>query len=701
MHFDAVVANPPYIGNKWMNASLREYLSHSYKAYCADLYGAFIRRAHIYCKAGGRVAMVTIQNWLFSSSFESMREALLSESTLGSLLHIGINSFPEMNSKVAQAAAFSTIKAPLEDYRGSFIDLASDGSSLDKQAIFLAKEAARTFHVSTRVLREIPGIPIAYWVSGSFRALFAGGHELSCIAFSKQGLATGDNGKFIRAWFEVSAARIGFDLTDRDAALASGRKWFPHLKGGDFRRWYGNFEHVVDWSDDGAEIRSFGLSQGQRLRSRPQGMDYYFKPCITWSDVTTSTFSSRAVPAGFIFSTVGPALFARPGGSLAGLLGYTNSVVFQKVLDVSLQGLHYNNGVIGSRPYIPTADIAAVSALEQALVTLSKTDWDASEVSWDFKRLDWIPGPAANSTLSLAWTLHAQRVNAAIRQMRLLEERNNQHFIEAYGLQSELRPDVLEERITLARADREKDCQRLVSYCVGCIMGRYSLDEPGLIYAHAGNIGFEPGRYIRFPADSDGIVPLTNEPWFDDEAASRVREFMRVVWGAGTLEENMTWLAESLGMKGSETPDEAVRRYVADRFFKDHLQTYKKLPIYWLFCSGKQRAFQALVYLHRYNEGTLARMRAEYVVPLIAKISARLKVLEGDADTAASAGARTRIQKQIESLGRQQVELLAYAEKLRHYADIGVALDLDRGVKVNYARFGDLVAESKAITGQT
>jgi type II restriction/modification system DNA methylase subunit YeeA len=285
--------------------------------------------------------------------------------------------------------------------------------------------------------------------------------------------------------------------------------------------------------------------------------------------------------------------------------------------------------------------------------------------------------------------------------MRLLEERNNQHFIEAYGLQSELRPDVVEERITLARADRERDCQRLVSYCVGCIMGRYSLDEPGLIYAHAGNIGFEPGRYIRFPADRDGIVPLTNEPWFDDDAASRVREFMRVVWGAGTLEENMTWLAESLGMKGSETPDEAVRRYVADRFFKDHLQTYKRLPIYWLFCSGKQRAFQALVYLHRYNEGTLARMRVEYVVPLIAKISARLQMLEGDADAAASAGARTRIQKQIGSLGKQQVELLAYDEKLRHYAELGVALDLDRGVKVNYARFGDLVAESKAITGRT
>lgn len=231
------------------------------------------------------------------------------------------------------------------------------------------------------------------------------------------------------------------------------------------------------------------------------------------------------------------------------------------------------------------------------------------------------------------------------------------------------------------------------------MMGRYSLDEPGLIYAHAGNIGFDASRYASFPADADGIVPITDEAWFPDDAGTRIREFSRVVWGADTLEENMAWLAESLGQKSSETPDETVRRYLSDKFYKDHMQTYKKRPIYWQFSSGKQGAFQALVYLHRYSEGTLARMRTEYVVPLTSKIAYRLEMLEKDATASGSAAARTKIQKQIESLRKKQTELLAYDEKLRHYADMRIALDLDDGVKANYAKFGDLVSDAKAITG--
>ena len=259
-------------------------------------------------------------------------------------------------------------------------------------------------------------------------------------------------------------------------------------------------------------------------------------------------------------------------------------------------------------------------------------------------------------------------------------------------------PKCSEDQITLARADREKDSQRLVSYTIGCIMGRYSLDEPGLIYAHAGNVGFEATRYKTFPADPDGIVPLTEELWFEDDAANRVREFLLAVWGSETLDENMAWLAESLGQKGNETPDETIRRYLSSSFFKDHLQTYKRRPIYWLFSSGKQGAFQALVYLHRYNESTLARMRAEYVVPLTGKIQSRIEMLEKDAESASTA-ARNKLNKEIEKLRKKHVEILAYDEKLRHYADMRIQIDLDDGVKVNYGKFGDLLAEVKAVTG--
>ena len=280
-----------------------------------------------------------------------------------------------------------------------------------------------------------------------------------------------------------------------------------------------------------------------------------------------------------------------------------------------------------------------------------------------------------------------------------LEVENNRLFIQAYNLQDELSPEVPEDQITLVRADREKDCQRLISYSLGCMMGRYSLDEPGLIYAHAGNVGFDATRYQTYPADADGIVPLTDGLWFEDDAANRIREFLLAVWGAETLEENMAWLAESLGKKGNETPEESIRRYLSGSFFKDHLQTYKKRPIYWLFSSGKQGAFQALVYLHRYHEGTLARMRSEYVVPLTGKIQSRIEMLTKDAEAATSTAARNKLNKEIEALRKKHVELLSYDEKLRHYADMRIKLDLDDGVKVNYGKFGDLLAEVKAVTG--
>jgi len=283
--------------------------------------------------------------------------------------------------------------------------------------------------------------------------------------------------------------------------------------------------------------------------------------------------------------------------------------------------------------------------------------------------------------------------------LKNLEEENNRLFINAYGLQDELSPEVPESQITLTRADREKDCQRLISYAIGCMMGRYSLDAPGLIYAHAGNVGFDASRYPSFPADADGILPVTDQPWFADDAAARVREFLHVVWGPDTLEENLAWLAESLGPKASETPEETIRRYVAGQFFKDHLQTYKKRPIYWLFSSGKQGAFQALVYLHRYHEGTLARLRAEYVVPLTGKLQARIDMLQKDALAASSTAARNKLNKEVEKLSKKHLELLAYDEKLRHYADMRITLDLDDGVKVNYGKFGDLLEGVKLVTG--
>jgi len=280
-----------------------------------------------------------------------------------------------------------------------------------------------------------------------------------------------------------------------------------------------------------------------------------------------------------------------------------------------------------------------------------------------------------------------------------MEEENNSIFLEIYGLDDEIDHRVSDDQITLTRPNREKDMQRLISYAIGTMMGRYSLDEPGLIYAHAGNIGFDPSRYPTFPADQDGILPVTDLPWFPDDAAHRIREFLLAVWGPTTLDENLLWLADSLGRKPDESPEDAIRRYIATGFYKDHLQTYKKRPIYWLFSSGKQKAFEALVYLHRYNEGSLSRMRTEYVVPLTGKMNDRIRFLSDELPKATSTTERKKLEKDLDRLKKKLDELRLFDEKLRHYADQRISLDLDDGVKVNYGKFGDLLAEVKAVTG--
>ncbi|AEA60098.1 BREX-1 system adenine-specific DNA-methyltransferase PglX [Burkholderia gladioli] len=698
--YDAVIANPPYMNSGGMNAILKAFAQAEFPDSKLDLFSMFIERGFRWCKETGFNCMVTMQSWMFLSSFETMREKILANRTIASLVQIGFNSFPEINSKVAQACTFCIAAVPIRHHVAQYVDLNTAPQSSDKDEVFRKRTAAMVFSVDQTEFGTIPGSPIAYWASDRFRELFASGRTIEDIAFSKQGLATGENGRFIRLWHEVSIGKIGLSMDSRAEAKASGKKWFPHLKGGAFRRWYGNFETVVNWEDDGREVRAFGTENGGRARSRAQNVEFYFKPGITWSDLTSTFFGSRQVPQGFIINTVGPSLFAKSGHSLDGLLGYTNSRVFQRIVDVSLQGLHYNNGVIGSRPYVPPTHVEKVRALERELVAISRRDWDAYEGSWEF------PGhPCASAearsldNLEAAWNAWAQAKSADVRAMLALEESNNQFFIDAYGLNDEISPTVSEEHITLVRPDRVKDAQRFVSYAIGCMMGRYSLDEPGLIYAHAGGEGFDPTRYASFAADADGILPTMDLPWFDDDGAQRIREFVGALWGVERADENLEWLAQSLGPKSDEAPEETIRRYVADSFFRDHVQVYKKRPVYWLFSSGRQGAFQALVYMHRYNERTLARLRSEYVVPLSTKLVARLELLDKDAAAASSSSSRSKLQKQIDALRKKHAELLSFDEKLRHYADMRIQIDLDDGVKVNYAKFGELLADSKTVTG--
>jgi len=694
MQFDAIVANPPYMGSKGMTKVLKDFSISTFPRSKADLFSMFMERGAGLCKPTGMNSMVTMQNWMFLSSFESMRDNLLSCATISSLIQIGFNSFPEINSKVALASAFCFFANPLIGFKGRYINLNAAAPSADKNQIFLSRGDRLSYDIDQSYFRRIPGCPIAYWANPKVVKAFELSDSFEVIAEPRQGMATGDNSHFVRCWQEVDIKKTAMSCASKEQVWDSKTDvaWVPYNKGGGVRRWYGNNFSLLRFDQK-------SYLQLKTLGNHCPSEKYYFMEGITWGLISIQ-FSCRYMPTGFVFDVGGSSAF--PKNQHIGLcLSLLNSKLMGYFVSIFNPTLNTQVGDLKRIPILKhhAAEPGNFSQLADEAIQIAKVDWDADELSWDFTCLPWISPPLIQAGLSRSWIQWKKNGDERFFRLKQIEEENNRLFINAYGLENELTPEVSEDQITLTRADREKDCQRLISYAIGCMMGRYSLNEPGLIYAHAGNVDFNLGRYPIFSADEDGIIPVTDELWFDEDASNRIREFVATVWGRETLEENIAWLAESLGAKLGETSDEAIRRYVADKFFKDHLQTYKKRPIYWLFSSGKQGAFQALIYLHRYNEGTLARMRAEYVVPLTSKIQSRIEMLEKDVNISSSTAARNKLTKEVEKLKKKHVELLAYDEQLRHYADMRITLDLDDGVKVNYGKFGDLLAEVKAVTG--
>ena len=599
-------------------------------------------------KPSGQLGFMSPFVWMFISSYEGLRSHFIEHTTLTSLIQLEYSGF---DGATVPICTFTLAKHHAEGFIGSFIRL-SDFRGSDQQGP-RTLEAIQNhncgwfFNRKPDDFRKIPGGLIGYWLTEK---------SLSCFLLPKLGehfdpqvgLQTSNTDRFIRLWPEVSFKNFCSDSQSNEAAAATGIKWFPLDKGGEFRRWYGNNTHAVNWIDNGAEIKDYVAEKYPYLNGNVdyviKDRGYFFQPGVTWGKISSGTFSVRATYGGSIFSDAGMKVPTSSIAETEKISGFLNSAVSLHFLKCLSPTLNFEKGSIAALPF---KDLE--SQVVRSLVEISKKDWDEFEGSYDFVQPHWVAKKNGGS-IALSWHQWRDESSKRVIEAKHLEEENNRIYIDAYDLQDELTPEVPESQITLARADREKDCQRLISYAIGCMMGRYSLDELGLIYAHAGNVGFEPAHYATFPADADGIVPITEELWFADDTPSRIREFLRAVWGPDTLEENMAWLAESLGTRASETPDETIRRYIADKFFKDHLQAYKKRPIYWLFSSGKQGAFQALVYLHRYHEGTLARLRAEYVVPLTGKIQSRIDMLQKDAAAASSTAARTKLAKAVEKL---------------------------------------------------
>lgn len=721
--YDAVVANPPYIGSKYHVPVLKKYLKDNYSGYEKDVFSAFIHRDLVFSKPHGRLGFMSPFVWMFLSSYEYLRTRLIDKETITSLVQLEYSGF---DGATVPICTFTLQKRYVTGQKGCFIRL-SEFRGTDNQAPKVL-EAIQNRHcgwfyeTAQDVFKEIPGSPLAYWVAESIRKVFEENGKLGEVADAKQGLITADNERFVRLWPEVSLERSRYDLKNRGEARLSGMKWFPFNKGGEFRKWYGNHEHVVNWECDGQELRAFGTEDGGRARSRPQNVDYYFSPSVSWSDVTSSVNSFRWYDSGFIHGNVGHSAFGGCNEWRSSLLAYCNSKFIGAVTKLLSPTLHFDIGYFNQLPNAKKAWTKESEQISIDCVEYAKLDWNAYERSWNFQTLPILSDlPASDTTLESSYNYWIAQNQNTITEMKRLEEENNRLFIDAYGLQDELSPEVPIEQITLTvnpayrygvkgteeernTRFREDTMAELVSYAIGCMMGRYSLDEPGLIYANSGNEGFddlvERGAYTKFPADDDGIIPFTDKEWFADDAANRLVEFISVAWDESHLEENLDFLAANLSPKKGEDSRDTIRRYLCDKFYKDHMQTYKKRPIYWLFSSGKQKAFQCLVYLHRYNESTLARMRTEYVIPLTAKLSAHIDNLESDKLASDSAAEIKKLEKEIKTLQKQQTELTEFDDKLKHFADMRIPLDLDDGVKVNYGKFGDLLADVKAIHGK-
>ena len=715
--YDAVVANPPYMGSKGMNALLKKFAKYHFPDAKSDLFACFIKRGFTLAHDAGHNAMVTMQSWMFLSSFEKMRESMLREKTIKTMAHLGARAFGSISGEVVQTTACVLQNRSPQGYKPVFFRLL-DGGEVEKSTA-LANGEKRFDTTAQDEFKKIPGSPVAYWVSDALVNSFSNGILLRNVADTRIGMATGNNDKYIRTWSEISRESMRTACATRAEAKESGARWFPLAKGGDYRRWFGNITQLVNWENDGHELRTTPHPSGARIWAHNFNLSRIFSEGITWSAVSSAYFGVRLLPQGCLFGSGGSSAFCDRHPPLV-VLALLNSKLATSYTQVFSQTLNFEVGDIGKLPL----QVDAIGCREHGILHTARRitdhtqeDWDAYERSWDFQSLPILMASSdTTSTLESSYAAWNAQNRNSIVEMQRLEEENNRLFIDAYGLQSELTPDVLIEQITLTvnpsyryggklteedqwTRFRQDTMAELVSYAIGCMMGRYSLAEPGLIYAHSGGAGFNPNRYITFPADPDGIVPLTDSDWFEDDAAQRLIEFISVAWDATHLEDNLTFLASNLSTKKNEPSREALRRYLCGRFFKDHLQTYKKRPIYWLFSSGKQKAFQCLVYLHRYNERTLARMRTEYVIPLQGMVASRVLRLKDDIAADTSTAHRRRLEKERAKLVKQQSELREFDEKLRHYADQRISLDLDDGVKVNYGKFGDLLAEVKPITG--
>ncbi|MBM6407840.1 MAG: BREX-1 system adenine-specific DNA-methyltransferase PglX [Lacticaseibacillus rhamnosus] len=684
--FDVVATNPPYLNR--MNGDLKKYVKKFYKPYSGDLFSVFIWKNIEMTATNGYAAYMTPFVWMFIKTYEGLRKAILNTKQISTLIQMEYSAFEEATVPINTFVLKNKSDSEAE---GTYLKLSDFKGGMDVQKKYVLKAVSDPsvgylYRTKQANFEKIPGSPIAYWASKPLISDFEIGIPLKDLVDPKVGLQTGDNSRFLRQWFEVNVHNISFNTKSTAESLRSIKKWFPYNKGGSYRKWYGNFDYIVNWQHDGFEIRNLKDAKG-KLRSRPQNTNYYFREAITWSDVTSGHFSMRYRESGSIFDVVGMSLFSLKRDILEKILAFSNTKVMNFIMSLLNPTIHASIGYVSLMPIISSQD-PRVNSLSKESVDVTRNDWDTFENSWNFSKsplVEYIAEHHRNWTIEAAFNQWKEEADKRFNQLKANEEELNRIFIDLYGLQDELSPEEEDKDVSVRRADLSRDIKAFMSYFVGCVFGRYSIDTPGLAYAGG---DWDDSNYKTFLPNEDDVIVLTDDDYFGDnrDVVNRFKEFLSATFGTEHLDENVQFIADALGKRGSSS-EEIIRAYLRDDFFKkDHLSTYQKRPIYWELNSGRNGGFKALMYLHRYDKNTMAMIRTKYLHPLQEAYERRLDQLKSFEANEQQTRQKNAIKKQITTITKQLDELVKYDEKLQHVANLHIDLDLDDGVLVNHAK---------------
>ena len=700
--YDVVVTNPPYMSASGMSAKLSAFAKKNYPDSKSDLFAIFIEQCKQMTKRNGYQAMITQHAWMFLSSFEKLRTKVL-KTDIVNMAHLGARAFEEIGGEVVQTTSFVIRKSYIVDYRGKYCRLIEPSSQQGKEDAFLRGQ--EIYQTKQDSFSSIPGSSVAYWASPKALNWF-NSKQIGECALLCQGLTTTDNEKYVRQWFEPSVDRIGFSMR-AEIAKESGKRWFPFNKGGGFCKWYGNNDLVVNYENDGMAIKADVLRKYTYLKTPDfvvKNSKTYFSEGLTWSALG-NVFSIRWFPTGAICADKGQGLFDSKE-NLYYDCGFLNSKVAEMYLRLISPTLDFNCGYVRKVPFqFDVNQVDIINELVHQNIRMAKIDWDSFETSWDFQHH---PLLRKVSTIAEAFDQWQNECDYRFNQLKANEEELNRIFIDIYGLQDELTPEVEDKDVTVRKADLGRDIRSFISYAVGCMFGRYSIYREGLVYA-GGKWNYntyedtawicdgkpdaiEFYKQTHFMPDADNIIPICDDEYFTDDIVGRFVEFVESVYGTDTLDENLKFIADALGGKGQ--PKDVIRNYFLSDFYSDHCKIYQKRPIYWLFDSGKKNGFKALIYMHRYQPDTIARIRTDYVHEQQARYRTAIADLEQRIANA-STGERVKLNKKLTTLQAQDIEIRTYEEKIHHLADQMISIDLDDGVKKNYAIFQDVLAKIK------